>query len=79
VQPGRRQFSAPFAAQAASVLAYLRERDAAFVATLPRELARGRPMRELLLASSVLPHDMGALDTQWRRWAQRAARSASRN
>ena len=75
----RRSGGPYFAAQSGSVLAFLRERDPSFVATLPRELARGRSMVELLTTSTGLPHDIPALDAQWRRWAQRAARSASRN
>jgi hypothetical protein len=65
------------AAQATSVLTFLRERDPAFVAALPAGLAAGRSVAELLAASPTLPHDLDALDAVWRKW-MRARPAAER-
>jgi hypothetical protein len=62
----RAKFS--LAAQAASVLLYLRDRDSTFVAELPARLRAGRTMPELLAASATLPHTVDALDAAWKKW-----------
>jgi hypothetical protein len=62
----RAKFS--LAAQAASVLLYLRDRDSTFVAELPARLQAGRTMPELLAASATLPHTVDALDAAWKKW-----------
>jgi hypothetical protein len=63
-----------FISQSVSVLHFLRERDPELVGRLVDEAARGRPMSAVLAASGRLPHDVAALDAEWRRWLQRSAR-----
>ena len=66
--------SALFIAQSVSVLSFIHERDAALVARLADELPRGTPVSHVLATSATLPHDVGALDAEWRKWLQRSAR-----
>jgi hypothetical protein len=68
---GKPGANAEFIAQSASVLAFLRQRDPTFVAPLAIELARGRTVAELLPSSTALPHDVTALDAEWRRWVKK--------
>jgi hypothetical protein len=68
----------PFEAQATSFLEFLRQRDPAFVASLPAALANGRGFPDLLATSTRLPHDVTALEAEWRRWVKNASRRDSR-
>jgi hypothetical protein len=58
------------AADAASLLAFLRERDPALVARLPEALRGGRTLPELLGGAKV-PATVDALDAEWRRWLRK--------
>jgi hypothetical protein len=55
-------------AQATSLLAFIHERDPALVAALMRQLVGGGDVTAALAASNTLPHDLAALDREWRRW-----------
>jgi hypothetical protein len=59
------------AAEGASLLLFLRERDPALVTSLAGEPARGRRLPELLAASAALPHSLELLDGEWRKWLRR--------
>jgi hypothetical protein len=63
-----------FVSQAVSVLGFIRERDPALVGRLADELARGTPVARVLASSTTLPHDVAAVDAEWRNWLKRSAR-----
>jgi hypothetical protein len=61
----------PVGAQGASLLLFLRERDAGFVPVLAAELPRGRAFADLLATRPALPSSPAALEAEWRKWLGR--------
>ena len=73
VMPG---VSPAFMAQSVSVLAFLHDRDAGFVARLVDALPRGSSVEGVLASSTTLPHDVAGLDAAWRQWLKRAQKKS---
>jgi hypothetical protein len=73
-RPSQSGVAPVFIAQSVTVLAFMRERDPAIVARLVDELARGRTVGEVLATSTTLPHDVAALEVEWRKWVERTGR-----
>jgi hypothetical protein len=63
-----------FVAQSVTVLAFMRERDPSIVARLTDQLAQGRTVGDVLATSASLPRDVPALEAEWKRWVERAAK-----
>ena len=64
-----------FISQSVSVLAFLHDRDPGIVPKLADELARGGSIPDVLASSTILPHDVAALDAAWRDWVKQGQRS----
>jgi hypothetical protein len=65
-----------FVAQSVSVLTFLHDRDPSIVARLADALPRGIGVGTVLAASPKLPHDVAALDAEWRQWLERAQKKS---
>jgi hypothetical protein len=70
--------SSVFMAQSVSVLAFIHERDPSLVARLADATTRGESVESVLASSTALPHDVAALDAQWRKWLKSGSKRQRR-